>query len=52
MTSDSVLVFDFCSPLMAFKNDQVPGVEVSIDKLADIGEPYLVGMYGDETKTC
>lgn len=50
MTPDSVLVFDCCSPLMTFKNDQVPGVEASIDKLAEIGEPYLFGMYGDEMK--
>ncbi|WP_297078669.1 SAM-dependent methyltransferase, partial [Thermoleptolyngbya sp. M55_K2018_002] len=50
MTPDSVLVFDCCSPLMTFKNDQVPGVGASIDKLAEIGEPYLFGMYGDEMK--
>ncbi|NJO39234.1 MAG: SAM-dependent methyltransferase [Cyanobacteria bacterium CRU_2_1] len=50
MTPDSVLVFDCCSPLMTFKNDQVPGVVASIDKLTEIGEPYLFGMYGGEMK--
>ena len=50
MTPGSVLVFDCCSPLMTFKNDQVPGVKASIDRLTEIGEPYLFGMYGDEMK--
>lgn len=50
MTSGSVLVFDCCSPLMTFKNDQVPGVAASIDKLIEIGEPYLFGMDSDEMK--
>lgn len=50
MTSDSVLIFDCCSPLMTFKNNQIPGIEASIDKLLEIGEPYLFGMYGDEMK--
>lgn len=50
MTPDSVLVFDCCSPLMVYKNDQVPGVGASIDKLAEIGEPYLFGMHGSEMK--
>lgn len=50
MTPDSVLVFDCCSPLMLFKNEQIPGISSSIDKLAEIGEPYLFGMYGNEMK--
>ncbi|MBW4488994.1 MAG: SAM-dependent methyltransferase [Trichocoleus desertorum ATA4-8-CV12] len=50
MAPDSVLLFDCCSPLMTFKNDQVPGISASIDKLVEIGEPYLFGMYGDEMK--
>ncbi|MBD2090082.1 SAM-dependent methyltransferase [Microcoleus sp. FACHB-1515] len=48
MTPDSVLVFDCCSPLMTFKNDQVPGIATSIDRLTEIGEPFLFGMYADE----
>lgn len=50
MTPESVLVFDCCSPLMTYKNDQVPGGSASIDRLIEIGEPYLFGMYGDEMK--
>lgn len=50
MTPDSVLVFDCCSPLMTFKNDQVPGIAASIDRLTEIGEPFLFGMYADEMK--
>lgn len=51
MAPNSVLYFDCCSPLMTFKNDQVPGIEASLDRLTEIGEPYLFGMYGDEMKT-
>lgn len=50
MTPNSILIFDCCSPLMTFKNDQVPGITASIDKLLEIGEPYLFGMYGNEMK--
>ena len=50
MTPNSVLIFDCCSPLMIYKNDQVPGISASIDKLTEIGEPYLFGMYADQMK--
>jgi len=50
MTPDSVFIFDCGSPLMTFKNNQIPGVTASIDRLTEIGEPYLFGMYGDEMK--
>ncbi|NJL21543.1 MAG: SAM-dependent methyltransferase [Leptolyngbyaceae cyanobacterium SM1_3_5] len=50
MTTDSVLVFDCCSPLMTFKNDRIPGIATSIDRLTEIGEPFLFGMYADEMK--
>lgn len=50
MLPDSVLLFDCCSPLMTFKNDQVPGITASIDRLVEIGEPYLFGMDGHEMK--
>jgi methyltransferase (TIGR00027 family) len=48
MTSDSVLIFDACSPLMTYKNDQIPGIAASIDHLNRIGEPFLFGMNSDE----
>ena len=48
MASGSVFVFDCCSPLMTFKNDQVPGIAYQIEKLNEIGEPFQFGMYRDE----
>lgn len=51
MAPDSVLVFDACSPLLVAPNDQVPGVAASIDRLTEIGEPYLFGLFGHEMKT-
>ena len=48
MTSGSVFVFDCCSHLMTFKNDQVPGIAYQIDKLNEIGEPFQFGMYSNE----
>ena len=35
---------------MTVKNDQIPGVAESIDRLTEIGEPYQFGMYGNEMK--
>lgn len=51
MAPGSVFVFDACSPLMIHKNDQVPGIAASIDRLTEIGEPYLFGLYADDMKT-
>ena len=48
MAPGSVFVFDCCSPLMTFKNDLVPGIASSIDKLSEIGEPYLFAMYSNQ----
>ncbi|MBE9041336.1 SAM-dependent methyltransferase [Oscillatoriales cyanobacterium LEGE 11467] len=48
MAPGSVFVFDCCSPLMTFKNDRIPGININIEHLAKIGEPYRFGMYGDE----
>jgi methyltransferase (TIGR00027 family) len=48
MAPGSMLVFDCCSPLMTYKNDQIPGISRSIDKLSAIGEPYLFGMDAEE----
>lgn len=50
MTADSVLIFDGCSPLMTYKNDQIPGIAASLDRLNEIGEPYRFGMSGDDMK--
>lgn len=48
MSPDSVFVFDCCSPLITFKNDQVPGINSQIDQLNEISEPYLFGLQDDE----
>lgn len=44
MVPGSVFMFDACSPLMTYKNDQIPGIKAQIDKLNEIGEPYIFGM--------
>lgn len=51
MAEQSMLVFDCCTPLMTFKNDEIPGIAYNIDKLAEIGEPYRFGMYPDDMKS-
>ena len=51
MTPSSVFVFDCCSPWMTFKNDRVPGIISHVDRLKEIGEPYLFGMESDEMAT-
>jgi O-methyltransferase involved in polyketide biosynthesis len=33
---------------MTFKNDEIPGISSQVDKLNEIGEPFLFGMYIDE----
>lgn len=48
MVQGSIFVFDCCTPLMTFKNDEIPGIASNIDKLNEIGEPFLFGMYTDE----
>lgn len=48
MASGSVFVFDCCSPLMTFKNHQIPGIASQIDRLQEIGEPYQFGLLGSE----
>jgi methyltransferase (TIGR00027 family) len=47
MSPGSWFVFDCCTPLMTFKNDQVPGIGYNIDELTKIGEPYVFGMEPD-----
>ena len=51
MASGSVFVFDACSPLMTFKNDQIPGIRAQIDKLNEIGEPYIFGMNSNKMES-
>jgi methyltransferase (TIGR00027 family) len=51
MAPGSMLVFDCCSLLMTYKNDEIPGISRSIDKLAAIGEPYLFGMDAEEMRS-
>ena len=48
MVTGSVFMFDACSPLMTYKNDQIPGIRAQIDKLNEIGEPYIFGMDSNE----
>lgn len=48
MAPGSIFVFDCCSPLMTFKNNQVLGIASNIDQLSAIGEPYVFGVYSDE----
>lgn len=48
MAPGSIFVFDCCTPLMTFKNDEIPGISSQVDKLNEIGEPFLFGMYIDE----
>lgn len=50
MASKSIFVFDACTPLMTFKNDEIPGIASNVDRLNEIGEPYLFGMYAEEMK--
>jgi methyltransferase (TIGR00027 family) len=51
MAPGSSFMFDACSPLMTFKNDQIPGITAQIDKLNEIGEPYMFGMNSDEMES-
>jgi len=44
MACGSTFVFDFCSPLMTYPNDKIPGIRFNIDRLNKIREPYLFGM--------
>jgi methyltransferase (TIGR00027 family) len=48
MAPGSIFVFDCCTPLMTYKNDEIPCIASNIDRLNEIGEPYLFGMYVDE----
>lgn len=48
MVVGSTFVFDCCTPLMTYKNDEIPGIAFNIDRLKESGEPYLFAMYPAE----
>jgi methyltransferase (TIGR00027 family) len=48
MVVGSTFVFDFCTPLMTYKNDKIPGIASNIDGLKKVGEPFLFAMYPAE----
>jgi hypothetical protein len=50
MARGSTFAFDFCSPLMTYPNDRVPGIRFNIDRLKAIKEPYLFGMQPSEMR--
>ena len=43
MAPGSRLVYDSCYPEMTHEGDSIPGIGVQIEKLREIGEPYLFG---------
>jgi methyltransferase (TIGR00027 family) len=43
----TVFVFDACTPLMITANDEIPGIRSQIEKLREIGEPYVFGCEPD-----
>jgi methyltransferase (TIGR00027 family) len=51
MIPGSAFAFDSCSPLMTYKNNQIPGISQSIDRLVAIGEPYVFGIEANEMRT-
>ena len=44
MIAGSILAFDCCWPLMLTENDEIPGIRQNIERLKEIGEPYIFGM--------
>ena len=44
MIDASHVVFDSCWPLMLVENDEIPGIRANIERLKEIGEPYIFGM--------
>jgi methyltransferase (TIGR00027 family) len=47
----SVLGFDCCTPLMTYKNDQIPGIDFNIRRMEEIGEPYVFGMEAEKMRS-
>jgi methyltransferase (TIGR00027 family) len=50
MIDGSYVVFDSCWPLMLVENDEIPGIRFNIERLKEIGEPYVFGMDPEEMK--
>jgi methyltransferase (TIGR00027 family) len=44
MVAGSILAFDCCWPLMLTENDEIPGIRFHIERLKQIGEPYIFGI--------
>lgn len=51
MVSGSLLTFDCCWPLMLIENDEIPGIRFNIERLRQIGEPYIFGMEPNDMKS-
>jgi methyltransferase (TIGR00027 family) len=51
MATGSLLSFDCCSPLMLIENDEIPGIRFNIERLKQIGEPYIFGMEPKDMKS-
>lgn len=47
-SSETLIGFDGCTPLMLTTNDRIPGIKFNIDRLNKIDEPYVFGMYEQE----
>ena len=50
MVDGSYVVFDSCWPLMLVENDEIPGIRSNIERLKEIGEPYIFGMEPEDMK--
>ena len=50
MVEGSRVVFDSCWPLMLVDNDEIPGIRFNIERLKEIGEPYIFGMEPKDMK--
>ena len=50
MIDGSYVVFDNCWPLMLVENDEIPGIRFNIERLKEIGEPYIFGMEPEDMK--
>jgi methyltransferase (TIGR00027 family) len=51
MIAGSILALDCCWPLMLAENDEIPGIRQNIERLKEIGEPYIFGMEPMEMKS-
>jgi methyltransferase (TIGR00027 family) len=47
----SVFGFDCCTPMMTYRNDQIPGIDFNISRMEEIGEPYVFGMETEKMRS-